>query len=104
MNATYLGLLAGALTSTATIPQVIKSYRTGHVRDISVWQPVLLDIGMGLWLTYGIMIGDMPLILANAFSIVCNSMLIYMKIVYVDNDKLQSDDYIDGKIIGGEEI
>lgn len=94
MNATYLGLVAGAVTSTAVIPQVFKSYRTRHVRDISIWQPILLDIGMGLWLAYGIVIGDIPLILANSFSIFCNSLLIYMKIFYPDNDKKQINDYI----------
>ncbi len=103
MNRTYLGLIAGAFTSMAVIPQVIKSYRTRHVRDISIWQPVLLDIGTGLWLVYGIMIGDIPIIAANAFSIVCNSLLICMKLVYGDSDKLLSDDYIE-KIIPREEI
>ncbi len=94
MNATYLGLIAGAVTSAGVIPQIIKSYRTKHVRDISVWQPILLDVGMGLWLAYGIIIGDIPLILANAFSISCNSILIYMKIIYAANDKIDSSDYI----------
>jgi MtN3 and saliva related transmembrane protein len=104
MNVTYLGLLAGAATSAATIPQVVKSYRTRHVRDISIWQPVLLDIGIGLWLVYGLVIGDIPLILANAFSIVCNSLLIYMKIVYGISDKTCTDDYIGKKTISTEEI
>lgn len=98
MNATYLGLLAGAITSMAVIPQVLKSYRTRHVRDISIWQPILLDIGMGLWLAYGIIIGDIPLILANSFSIFCNSSLIYMKIFYADNDKKHLNDYIGEKM------
>ncbi len=97
MNRTDLGLLAGAITSMAVIPQVLKSYRTKHVRDISIWQPVMLDVGMGLWLAYGIIIGDIPLILANSFSIFCNSILICMKIFYVDDDKKMFDDYIGKK-------
>ncbi len=97
MSATYLGLLAGAVTSTAVVPQVMKSYRTKHVRDISIWQPVLLDIGMGLWLAYGIIIGDIPLIVANSFSIFCNSILICMKFFYSDNDKRKFNDYIEEK-------
>lgn len=98
MNATYLGLIAGAITSMAVIPQVLKSYRTKHVRDISIWQPILLDIGMGLWLAYGIIIGDIPLILANSFSIFCNSLLICMKIFYNDDDKKEFNDYIGEKM------
>ncbi len=104
MNVTYLGLLAGAATSAATIPQVVKSYRSRNVRDISIWQPVLLDIGIGLWLAYGLLIGDIPLVLANTFSIVCNSMLIYMKIAYCNDDKTGADDYIGKENISTEEI
>ncbi len=104
MNATYLGLLAGAITSMAVIPQVLKSYKSKHVRDISIWQPVLLDSGMGLWLAYGFIIGDIPLIVANSFSIVCNSILICMKIIYADNDKNELNDYIGEKIQLREDI
>ena len=82
MNAVQLGLLAGALTSCAVIPQVLKAYRSKQVRDLSIWQPVLLVLGMGLWLAYGIMIDDLPLIAANLFSIVCNVLLIVMKFLY----------------------
>ena len=104
MNPTYLGLAAGAVTSVAVIPQVVKSYRSRHVRDISIWQPVLLVIGTGLWLVYGLILGDIPLILANSFSIFCNSMLIVMKIMFIDNDKQDSGDTIEEKVRTGEEI
>jgi len=95
MNATHIGLVAGFLTSVAVIPQVVRTYRTRHARDISIWQPVLLDIGMILWLIYGIMLKDLPLILANAFSIFCNTLLIGMKIYFKEDDKQRRRDYID---------
>jgi len=95
MNATHIGLVAGFLTSIAVIPQVVRTYRTRHARDISIWQPVLLDIGMALWLIYGIMLKDLPLILANAFSIFCNTLLIGMKIYFKEDDKQRRRDYID---------
>jgi MtN3 and saliva related transmembrane protein len=87
MTTTDLGLVAGAVTSVAVIPQVVKTFRTRHARDISIWQPLLLDIGMVLWLIYGILIRDLPLILANSFSIICNTLLIFMKIYFRDGDK-----------------
>lgn len=90
MNITHLGLLAGAITSAAAIPQVVRTYRTRQVRDISIWQPVILNIGMTLWLVYGLAIGDAPLIIANIFSIVCYSFLIAMKILYKGDDKSAS--------------
>ncbi len=86
MNITHLGLLAGAITTAAGIPQVVKTYRTRHARDISIWQPILLNVGMLLWLIYGICLRDLPLILANAISILCYSLLIVMKISFKDDD------------------
>ncbi len=96
MNITHLGLLAGAITTAAGIPQVVKTYRTRHARDISIWQPILLDVGMLLWLIYGIFLRDLPLILANAVSILCYSLLIVMKIYFKEDDNDQGSDYIVG--------
>ena len=84
MNITHIGLLAGAITTGAAIPQVVKTYRSRHARDISIWQPVLLNVGMSLWLIYGIALKDIPLIWANAISLICYTALMIMKISYRD--------------------
>ena len=78
----YVGFFAGLLTSGAAVPQVCRTYRTKHARDLSMWQLVLLTLGMLLWLIYGISLNDLPLILANTFSIVCYGALIVMKLRY----------------------
>jgi MtN3 and saliva related transmembrane protein len=104
MNITYLGLLAGTVTSISVIPQLAKAYRSRHVRDISIWQPVLLNIGMCLWLTYGIIIGDVPLMLANTFSIICNTLLIIMKIFFKEDDNRRIRDYLSEKQTVTEEL
>lgn len=82
MKATWIGLIAGFLTSTAVIPQLVRTWRIKHARDISIWQPIILIIGMLLWLYYGVILGDLPLIAANAFSISCYLLLLGMKLVY----------------------
>ncbi len=92
MDPTLIGLVAGALTSFAVIPQVLRTWRTRHARDLSIWQPLLLTVGMVLWLAYGIMLGDLPLIVANLFSIVCYLVLIGMKIVFDRADKAAGSD------------
>lgn len=94
MNITHLGLLAGAITTAAGIPQVVRAYRTKSVGDISIWQPVLLVAGMALWLVYGIIIHDLPLIAANGFSLVCYALLIVFKIMYRTPDKQPDHVYI----------
>lgn len=90
---TLLGLVAGALTSVAAIPQVVRAYRTKRVRDISVWQPTILVTGLFLWLGYGLLLHDIPLIAANIFSIICNGAVIVMKIRYGGDDNRLADDY-----------
>jgi len=82
VNVTTIGLIAGTMTSIASIPQVVKTVRTRHARDISIWQPLLLAIGIALWLMYGILIHDTPLILANIVPLICNIMLTILKLRY----------------------
>lgn len=86
MNPTTIGLVAGVFTSIASIPQVIKTVKTRHVRDISIWQPLLLVFGVALWMLYGILISDVPLILANITPLICNIFLTVMKIRYGGDD------------------
>lgn len=86
MNETLIGLTAGLITSIASVPQVIKTLKSRHVRDLSIWQPLLLSIGIALWLIYGILIRDIPLILANITPLACNLLLTVMKLRFSDND------------------
>ncbi|KAB0663712.1 hypothetical protein F6V25_16080 [Oryzomonas japonica] len=82
MDPTLLGLVAGTMTSIAAVPQVIKTLRTRHARDISVWQPLLLSIGVALWIVYGMLIHNLPLIVANIVPLACNALLIGLKLHY----------------------
>ena len=85
MNQTHLGLIAGSLTSIAAIPQLVKTLRTRHARDISVWQPILLSIGIALWIVYGMLIHNLPLILTNIIPLACYVLLTGLKLYYRDN-------------------
>jgi MtN3 and saliva related transmembrane protein len=85
MTATGIGLSAAFLTTIAAIPQVVRCWRTRHVRDISLWQPVLLVAGMVLWLWYGIELGDLPLIIANIVSLALNLTLVYFNPRFAGN-------------------
>jgi len=85
MTPTLIGLIAGLLTSIASLPQVFKTWKSRHARDLSIWQPLLLSAGVALWLIYGMLIGDTPLILANITPLVCNLLLTIMKLKFSDN-------------------
>lgn len=92
MTPTLVGLIAGLLTSVAALPQVIKTWRSRHARDLSIWQPLLLSAGVALWLIYGMLIGDTPLILANITPLICNLLLTAMKIRFKGNDPEQDEE------------
>ncbi len=75
-------MTAGFITTAAIIPQLVRTWRTKHATDISIWQPLLLLFGLTLWLAYGIVLDDLPLIAANSFSLLCYLILIGMKVYY----------------------
>ena len=71
MDATFLtaiGLAAALLTTLCWIPQALKIIRHKDTRALSLTATVTLAIGIALWLVYGIALGDLPLIAANAIS------------------------------------
>lgn len=78
----FLGLAAGICTTASFIPQVVKSWKTKETKDLSLIMLILLAVGVGLWLTYGILTKDMPIILANIVSFPFTLSLLVIKIIY----------------------
>lgn len=77
-----IGLTAAVITSIGFLPQVIRGYKTKKLDDISYLMPVVLAIGMTLWLIYGILLKAIAVIAANIFSTSCSIALIIMKKMY----------------------
>ena len=67
---TIIGMLAAALTTIAFFPQVYKIYKTRSTRDLSLPMYILFSIGILLWLIYGIIINNLPIICANVVTII----------------------------------
>lgn len=82
MNFLWLGIMAGVITSAGFVPQLVKALATKKVDDISLLQPIILTVGIFLWFVYGLVLKDLAIIGANLFAIVCNSLLIILKIKY----------------------
>jgi MtN3 and saliva related transmembrane protein len=76
---TFLGVLAGVITSVGFIPQLVKGYQTKRLTDVSYGMPLFLAFGMIAWLIYGILREDLAIILANAFGVSCNLFLVMLK-------------------------
>jgi MtN3 and saliva related transmembrane protein len=77
---TFIGLLAGACTTVAFVPQVIKTWKTHSARDLSFGMYLIFCIGTALWLTYGLLISDLPIILANAVTFLLALIILYFKV------------------------
>ena len=60
-----VGILAGFCTTVAFVPQVLKIWKQGG-RDLSYGMLALYFAGVMLWLSYGIMLNALAIILANA--------------------------------------
>lgn len=79
-NWTYLAFVAGALTSTGYIPQIVKGYRTKSLEDVSLTMPAVLGVGMFLWLVYGAVRGDPAIVIANVVGASLTAILVAMKL------------------------
>jgi len=77
-----LGLLAGVLTTLAFVPQVIRVWRTRSARDLSLASFAIFTVGVALWLAYGIAVGALPVIVANAVTLVLAGAILVMKLVF----------------------
>ena len=75
-----LGFTAGTLTTLAFVPQVIKSWESKSTQDVSLGMFLVLCTGILLWLTYGFLINDTPLIVANGFSLLLAGSILIMKL------------------------
>ena len=75
-----LGSLAGALTTIAFIPHVVKTWKTRSTHDISLVMFSLFSLGVLLWLLYGISLGALPIIIANSITLALAMSILIMKI------------------------
>ena len=77
-----VGLIAGWCTTLAFVPQVVKTWRTRSTSDISLGMFLVLVFGIILWLLYGFLIGDVPLIAANAVTLFLTAAILAFKLRY----------------------
>ncbi len=82
MTSLIIGLCAGMLCMVSFLPQLIKIVRTKQTKDLSLITFSVLSVGVFLWLIYGILIGELPIILSNAFIFVLSLLIVAMKIKY----------------------
>lgn len=65
---TLIGLVAATSTTFAFVPQVWTILKTRNTQGISLSMYSVFTSGVFLWLMYGLMVGDAPIVIANAIT------------------------------------
>ncbi len=82
MNPEWLGFAAGTLTTLCWTPQVIKILRSRDARSISLLTQFAFTIGCALWLSYGLVIQSLAIIVFNIVTIALSVLIIVLKLRY----------------------
>lgn len=81
-----LGLVAGIFTTAAVTPQIWKAWKTKEVEDVSIGMYLVLITGLALWLVYGIITSDIPIIATNGTAFALNTFMLYLIFRYREKD------------------
>jgi MtN3 and saliva related transmembrane protein len=85
-----VGIGAGICTSASLVPQLLKMFKEKKATDISIAMLVTLLAGLSLWIWYGVIKTDRPIIVTNSFSLVVNVFIIGLR-WYYKHHKQQED-------------
>jgi MtN3 and saliva related transmembrane protein len=77
-----LGLVAGTLTTISFLPQLVKAWKSRSTHDISFGMLALFSAGLVLWIVYGVITLDVPVIAANAVTLLFVALILALKLRY----------------------
>jgi MtN3 and saliva related transmembrane protein len=80
--ATIVGLIAAALTVIAFFPQLMKVWKTKSTKAISLGMLIIFCSGVFLWLVYGILTQDPPVMIANLLIFIQAFIILMFKVKY----------------------
>lgn len=75
-----IGFFAAILGTLCWFPQLLKTLRSREARDLSLGTNLMLLFTVSLWLVYGILLGEWPMILANVLSMCCVGAIVFAKL------------------------
>lgn len=85
-----IGFAAAICTTAAFIPQVWQVWVSRSAKDISFAMYLIFITGVALWLVYGLIIKDAPLIIANLITLVLAGAVLVMKLYFERNEVTMS--------------
>ena len=78
--ADYIGYAAAFCTTAAYVPQVVRVWRTRSTGDISLKMFLVLVTGLALWLTFGVLKGEIPIMLVNGITLMLAGTILLLKL------------------------
>jgi len=81
-----VGLIAGILTASSLLPQLVKTIKTKEAEDVAPFMFWMLVTGTGLWGYYGVLKNDLPIMITNAFSFSLNIFMLVLRKRYAKKD------------------
>lgn len=79
--ASIVGALATLCSVTSFLPQAWKVIRTRDTSSISTGMYVVTVVGFSLWLGYGVLLGQWPLIVTNGVCLAVSAFILGMKVL-----------------------
>ncbi len=83
----YIGYLAAILTTVAFVPQAMLVYKTKDTDSISLAMFIIFNFGLVCWGTYGLILHQLPIILANGITLILALYILFMKMTEVRRKK-----------------
>lgn len=75
-----IGFIAAVLTTVSFIPQVIYCWKTRDTHSISLGMYSCFCSGVLLWLVYGLLIEQWPIVIANSITLVLAGSILWLKL------------------------
>jgi MtN3 and saliva related transmembrane protein len=79
---TAIGLAAAVLTTVSFLPQVLKVWRSRRADGISLGMYSIFCTGIVLWLAYGLLTDDLPIIAANVVTLALAGSVLVLAVRY----------------------
>jgi len=78
MDSEVVGIIAGALSCTTFLPQVIKTWKSKSTKDVSLTMFLIASLGTALWLVYGILIHSISIIGTNIVVLIFSLTMLWL--------------------------
>ena len=84
------GFSAATLSTIAFLPQVIKTWKTRSAKDVSYALLLTFSTGCLCWVIYGYQVAAKPVMIANAFTLTLNLIILAMKVNFENKPNPES--------------